>query len=235
MIYDKEIKKDIALHADFLESLRMGDARILHDSEGALLVQLISWPLYLIAAVDPEEGKQLIDGLLPDENGEIVIVARGEQLVTYAKECGFQTVSPCVQVLYDKKEPIPFETELVIQHPDHSEYERIKDAYTLPISEEEVLASIDQPEFSAGYLNGEMVGFIGMHPEGSLGMLHIFDEYRGRGYAEILEKYMINGRIAAGAYPYGQVFVDNEASLALQRKMGMTFSKDSIYWMWKEV
>ena len=234
MTYEKEIEKDIALHADFLESLRMEDARILHDSEGALLVQLISWPLYLIAAVDSEEGKQLIDGLLPDENGEIVIVARGEPLVDYAKQCGFQTVSPCVQVLYDKKEPISFETELVIRHPDLSEYERIKDAYTLPISEEEVLASIDRPEFSAGYLDGEMVGFIGMHPEGSLGMLHIFDEYRGRGYAEILEKHMINGRIAAGAYPYGQVFVDNEASLALQRKMGMTFSKDSIYWMWKE-
>ena len=233
MRYDKEIAKDIVLHADFLESIRMGDARIVHDTEGALLVQLISWPLYLLAAANVEEGKQLIGGMEPGPDGETVMVVRGEQLVTYAKQCGFQMVSPCVQVLYEGKDPIPLETELEIRHPDRSEYEKIKDAYTLPISEEEVLASIDRPEFSAGYLNGEMVGFIGMHPEGSLGMLHIFDEYRGRGYAETLEKHMINGRIAAGAYPYGQVFYDNEASLALQRKLGMSFSTDHIYWMWK--
>ena len=234
MKYEKEIEKDLALHVDFLESLRMGDARILHDSEGALLVQLISWPLYLIAAVDPDEGKQLIDGLVPEEDGETMIVARGEQVVDYANHCGFQTVSPCVQVLYEQKEPIPVETELVIRHPDRTDYDKIIESYTLPISEEEVLASIEEPEFSSGYLDGKMVGYIGLHPEGSIGMLHIFDEYRGKGYGETLVKYMINRQLAAGAYPYGQVFIDNEASLAMQRKLGMTFSKDYIYWMWRK-
>lgn len=34
-----------------------------------------------------------------------------------------------------------------------------------------------------------------------------------------------------GQYAFGQVFTDNQASLALQRKVGMTVSKDTLYWL----
>ena len=34
-----------------------------------------------------------------------------------------------------------------------------------------------------------------------------------------------------GVYPYGQVWWDNEPSLALQRKVGMTLSEELIFWL----
>ena len=230
-----EIQKDIALYVDMLESLRQGDAQVLYDSPTALLLQLKSWPLYLIAAWDPEEGRELLSGMKqPNENGIIFMTLRGKALYDSAIELGFGESAPCYQVLYDKAKPIPLQTDLMIRHPDRSEYETICKTYTLPMPEDEVYASIDSPDFAAGYADGKLAGFIGLHPEGSMGMLHIFDEFRGRGYAYDLEAYIINGRLQAGAYPYGQVFTDNEASLSLQRKIGMTFSKDYICWMMKK-
>ena len=233
MKFDIEIQKDIPLYADMLESLRRQDAKILYDSETALLLQLKSWPLYLLGAVDPEEGKRLLGSMQPDENGLIAVTLHGKDLFSIAEELGFQPSTPCYQTMYEKKEPIPLHTDLVIRHPDRKDYETICKAYTLPIGEEEILAAIDQPEFAAAYLGDKLAGFIGLHPEGSVGMLHVFDEFRGRGYALDLATHMLDGRLAEGAYPYGQVFIDNEASIALQKKMGLSFSGDTICWMFK--
>lgn len=233
MSFLHEINKDKALYVDMLESLRQGDAEVLHDSAKALLMQLKSWPLYLLAATDLQEGEDILRTLTPDDKGEIVMVVRGEALHTAALELGFNSGDSCFQTLYEKKEPVPLKTDLVIQHPSRDEYKLISETYTLPIGEEEVFACIDRPEFAAGYADGKMAGFIGLHSEGSIGMLHVMDEFRGRGYAWDLSAHMINSQMAAGAYPYGQVYYDNAASIALQKKIGMTFSKEYIYWMWK--
>ena len=70
--------------------------------------------------------------------------------------------------------------------------------------------------------SGELVGFIGEHEEGSIGMLRVFPEYRRRGCAQALESLMINLHLARGYLPYCQVALDNEASHALQAKLGFT-------------
>lgn len=230
----REIQKDIPLYVDMLESLRQEDAVILHDSGQALLLQLKSWPLYLLAAADPEEGERLLAGMTPDENGLVAVVLHGKELFSRAEVLGFTESTPCYQTLYDKNDLLPLHTELAIRHPDRTDYETICKAYTLPIGEDEIYASIDRPEFSAGYLGDLLAGFIGLHAEGSIGMLHVFEAFRGRGYALDLAAHMINRRMADGAFPYGQVFIDNDASIALQKKMGLSFSGDYICWKFKK-
>ena len=59
-----------------------------------------------------------------------------------------------------------------------------------------------------------LAGIIGIHEEGSIGMLYVKPQY--------------NGWI-----PYGQIIVGNEASMKLQESMGLHFSKSSVYWMTK--
>ncbi len=69
--------------------------------------------------------------------------------------------------------------------------------------------------------SGALVGFIGEHDEASMGMLEIFPEARRRGYAQALEAALIDTFMAAGRIPYCHVALDNEASKALQRKLGL--------------
>ena len=66
-----------------------------------------------------------------------------------------------------------------------------------------------------------------------MGLLYVFPEYSGHGYAVSLEKAMIVRTLKEGFIPFGQVEKRNHASLALQKKIGMTISDNLICWMWK--
>nr|WP_279309963.1 GNAT family N-acetyltransferase [Romboutsia sp. 1001713B170207_170306_H8] len=76
-----------------------------------------------------------------------------------------------------------------------------------------------------------MVGFIGSHLEGSMGILEVFPQYRRNGYASELERFMINDFIRKGMIPFCQVEVNNEKSIRLQRKLGLKESEKVVYWL----
>ena len=84
-----------------------------------------------------------------------------------------------------------------------------------------------------GYDQEHLVGFIGEHLEGSMGILYVFPEYRRRGFGTALERCLIARTLEKGLIPFGQVEKDNRNSLRLQEKLGMTCSDDLIVWMWK--
>ena len=64
-----------------------------------------------------------------------------------------------------------------------------------------------------------------------MGMLHVFPEYRRKGYAEALESLLANKYIEQGRIPYGHVVVGNDASMALQKKLGFQVADEKIYWL----
>ena len=84
-----------------------------------------------------------------------------------------------------------------------------------------------------GYYQGQLIGFIGEHLEGSMGILYVFPEYRHRGFGAALRTHLIAKTIEKGYIPFGQVEKGNYASLSLQKKIGMTQSDHLIVWMWK--
>lgn len=79
--------------------------------------------------------------------------------------------------------------------------------------------------------NNNLAGIIGRHPEGCMGMLHVLENYRGKGYAEILEKTMINKLIDEKQLVFCEVVDNNKISIHLQNKLGFTQGKKKIYWL----
>ena len=96
---------------------------------------------------------------------------------------------------------------------DHYEY----------LNEEQVIAHIRR-----GHLFG---GFLGEHPEGSIGILEVLPEFRRHGYAYDMESFMIDRHFNQGKIPFAQISTDNEKSLSLQRKLGMTQAEQSCFWL----
>lgn len=82
-----------------------------------------------------------------------------------------------------------------------------------------------------GIATGKLAGFAGVHQEGSLGMLEVYEEYRGQGIGRALEAFMVNLHLSMGYTPYGMVAADNHVSLRLQKKAGLCISKEKIYWV----
>lgn len=81
------------------------------------------------------------------------------------------------------------------------------------------------------FLDGKLAGFVGTHDEGSIGVLTVVPEFRRRGLGTYLECLAIRKALERGDLPFGQVAPGNGASLALQRSLGMTISREMVCWM----
>lgn len=81
------------------------------------------------------------------------------------------------------------------------------------------------------FVDGALAGFIGTHAEGSMGMLEVFPAYRRQGLGFALEAELIRRLLSRGAIPFCHIIDGNEASLRLQRRLGMTFAGELVYWI----
>lgn len=79
--------------------------------------------------------------------------------------------------------------------------------------------------------DGKLAGFIGRHGDGSMGMLEVFEPFRRRGIAAMLEKFLMTYVMTFGRTPKCDVYTDNAASMALQSKLGLTKGCGYTYWI----
>lgn len=77
----------------------------------------------------------------------------------------------------------------------------------------------------------ELLGVAGIHKEGSIGMLTVFPEHRGKRLGKALETFVVNGILECGFTPYCQIEEGNEISMRLQKSLGLYFSGEKLYWM----
>jgi tRNA (guanine37-N1)-methyltransferase len=79
-----------------------------------------------------------------------------------------------------------------------------------------------------------LVGFVGIHDDGCLGMLHVLEEYRGRNIGKALAVYIINKALEMGWIPYAQFKCEDEISVSMQETLGLYMAKTPVVWMWRE-
>ncbi len=82
-----------------------------------------------------------------------------------------------------------------------------------------------------GRVGEEPIGFIGLHPEGAMGLLHIVPAWRRKGYARGLESWLCTSLMARGRIPFGDIVISNTASLRLHEKTGFTQEEVPSYWL----
>lgn len=121
---------------------------------------------------------------------------------------------------------------LSVRVADENDFSMLSANYDL-ISKEELKDLVMQGNILLGYDEDRLVGFIGQHHEGSMGLLYIFPEYRKKGYGSRLEQVMIKKIRKTGFIPYCHVITDNKASIRLQKGLGLVQTKNTVSWMWK--
>ena len=137
----------------------------------------------------------------------------------------------CVQAVYMDKTGLHISNEIEMRKLEPKHKKVILGHYD-KIPDEEIEELLNDGSLFGGYKNDNLIGFIGNHLEGSIGLLEVFSEYRRLGYGTILEKYMINRMLENGLVPFAQIVVNNEKSIALQKKLGFSISEGSMFWMW---
>lgn len=76
---------------------------------------------------------------------------------------------------------------------------------------------------------GQIISFVLLHDDDSIGYMYTLPEYRGKGHAYLLTKDIINKTLADHRLPYIQIVHGNDKSMGLAMKAGFKQHGD-VYW-----
>lgn len=223
------LQKNSVLHADMLECIRRGSAQILAASKSGTLIDEDG--VHMLSAENEAEARRLLSVL---QESELMVMHQEYGTEFAIKKYGFSRKLPMCNAVYPQSTPISqTETPAEIRPLDESFLPFVKTYYKTIPDDEYILDRLKAGVIFGAFVNGEPAGFIGMHPEGSMGMLEVLPKFRRRGVAQMLESFYINRLLQAGCIPYAQIQPKNKASIALHRKLGFSFSDFSITWLLK--
>lgn len=220
------LSKDKRNNIHIMESLARGKGEILYHQGGDLLVQDRASSVCMLTAEKTESAGRLAE-MLPEGTRWVIVSQNFVRELFVEKGCGL--FGSCSQYLYTNKVFLPVrykeirrlteeDTPYVTAHYAHDTEEYVR---------ERVRAGVMYGAFS-----GErQIGFIGIHTEGSMGLLYVEEEFRRRGVAEALEAFCANRLLEKGFTPYGHIMEGNTPSEHLQEKLGFYRASRCVYWM----
>lgn len=212
--------KDAPLRTQVLsEVIARNLGTVVFSSDACVLVRLDDGT-QLFWAQDQQSATDCISALMEDE---LVICVEPRVVREVASRTQLSCITPFQICIYTKKTPVNVSSDFDIRTLDESYFELVRTQYEYPayLSDFYLRAQLRAGAFLGGFEDGQLVGFIGEHPCGSLGLLQIFEPYRRRGWGFALEGTKINQQLEKGFMPWCEVYPENAVSLSLQQKLGL--------------
>ena len=224
------LNSDYLLNVSIIEPIKKGTAEILYSSKDCVMVKDKISGVVMLQTENIELADKLLDSI-PQNTTHIV--AHNISLAELVEDkLGYKKRVPCNQAVYGKQPFVIESSELKIRLMQEEDAREASDMYFHSV--DEAKEHIRRGLLYGGFHNGKIAAMIGRHLEGSMGQLVVKEEYRRRGFGEIMEKFLINSLLEKGLTPYCQIIDGNTASLSLQRKLGLDISDNMLYWMIKE-
>ena len=229
------------LHIDMTELIVRGKARLVAADGANICLRDADSGIYFLTAESPEAGRKLLDGI-PREPG-VLLVLHQEFLCGPAMEnLGTNKRMDCCQLVYTRREKLSVaglyceeqtaqDGAILIRKLGPEYADTVFAHYEMAGDPAYIRERIAKGCMFGAFSDGELAGFAGSHTEGSIGMLEVLPEYRGRKIGKALETYMINRFLEQGYTPYGQVKAGNEISMRLQESLGLYAAKEMVYWV----
>ena len=217
------LEREYLWHIDMLEALKRGRGEVVYCEGQTVLVRRNEEPgSFLLTAESPEAGAAAFAGLPAPR----LLVARGPGVAEWAGErFGLALSDYCTNVAYLGTERLAWDCPGLTIRPFRVEEVPVLLAHYDMEDEAEIQDHIRRGELFAAEYNGRLAGFMGLHSDGSMGLLETFPEYRKLGIGRAIETFFINFCLDRGWVPYGQVRCNNEASFSLQEHLGMAVDR----------
>jgi len=210
--------------------LKRGSGEIIAQQDDALFIRDTVSGACLLACEDTETGLRMLDQYIGQDCNLLMVSDYAVGQAAFQKY-GFSEKLECYQVAYYGDKPSA-DHRISVRTAEEKDLPMLIKNYQL-LSPEELREVVRRKSVLLGYNQDQLVGFIGEHLEGSMGILYIFPAFRHRGFGTALQTHLIAKTMEKGYIPFGQVEKDNHASLSLQKKLGMTQSEHLIVWMWR--
>lgn len=223
-----QLSKDKRNHIHMMEALSRGIGEIICADGENVAIYLRESRICMVSTSTLEGGERLL-ACCPKEAEQYVIMQ--EFMNELLAERGYHFLMQCRQFVYTKRQPLP------VRHKDirrlgMDSLDEICFRYHM-CSADYIRDRLQAGTMYGAFLEDRLAGFIGMHSEGSIGMLYVEERCRRQGIAGALESWYINRMLERGWIPYGQVEEGNEASICLQGKLGLYQAKSGFWWLEK--
>ncbi len=217
------LERDYMWHVDMLEALRRGRGETIFFEGQTVLIRRNDEPAsYLLTSEGPDAAEAAFAGLAAPR----AVIARGPGVSERMEELfGLACVFTGANVAYLKQDRLAWDCPGLIIRPFRVEELSAFSAHYTREDEDQAREHIRRGELFAAEYEGRLAGFMGLHTDGSMGLLQVFPEYRKLGIGRAIEIFFINFCLDRGWVPYGQVRCDNEASFSLQEHLGMTVDR----------
>ena len=222
------LNKNPLSNMDIIVPIDRGSVSFIYsDDDGVCFLENKSGA-YMMSVSNREAGIKILN-LLPDKG--LFSFHQSYMLNDFKLKVAYTTFLENYQAVYFSKGYLPIKNYLAIRPLDVSHIKTIIANYEIDIGKKYILDRIECRELFGGFIDNSLVGFIGIHAEGSIGMLKVFDNYKRKGYGEALSRYMVNHQLCNDVVPYEQIGINNTASLLLAQKLGFTISTEKVYWL----
>ncbi len=228
----KRLSKNKRMNIHMMEALDRGIGKVLYEKDGNLAIACDD--VLMICANNAEEALLMLQKVFEEHAQylECAIVC-SQEFVKNMLESHYMMKAgmTCFQACYTRNVSLSVRFKDI--RPLGMEYlEQIVNNSQL-CSREYIRSRLEAGAIYGAFDAERLVGFIGTHAEGSMGILFVEEEYRSQGIATALESYLINQQISRGETPYCQIDVENTASVSLQEKLGLYLADGNIWWLHK--
>lgn len=220
------------LNVDMIQCIKGQEYKVIKSSDKGVLISSKDNLIAMLSVIDINIVDEFINEIPKEAK---MIVAHQKFYISYLKE-KFNVVDEmvCYQSVYMKDKPFIIENneiEIMTLDDIYSEYVYNNYSSKDTVDVDYIKNRIKTNTMLGAFIDKKLVGFIGTHEEGSIGILEVLPQYRKRGIGEMLQKCATNLALSQDRIPYGQVKINNENSIKLQQKLGFEISKDTVSWL----
>lgn len=226
------LEQNRVMHIDIIESIGCGSGMILAADTAGVLVFDRKANLYLMSAQTPAAVRQMAD-LIDDA----VLVAVHQEFAAdiISNKFGLRKTMCCYQAMWEHLKAPVVSADVVHEYRRLSfeMEEEICSLYSHETDRAYIHGRLAAQEMFGAFIGGELAGFIGLHEEGSMGMLEVKPKFRRLGIGAKLISKLCEFQLARGRTPFSQFVLENEESRRLHERLGFVISKEHIFWLEK--
>lgn len=223
------LNRDYVHNLDMIECLRRELYDVVYAAEdGVLIRDKLDGYTHMLACRDADAALRIAK--LTQSGCGLFVAHQADTVEPLKEKLGFEYACECWQAAYLGDTPLPV-GDFEIKKLDMSYAQVAAEIYSSSDYLEYMQRQIREGVLLGAFVDGKLAGFTGRHVQGALGMLEVLPEYRRRGIAAALESAAINRELNEGHVPYGQIVIGNNASRAVQEKLGMSFADKNVWWL----
>ena len=176
------------------------------------------------------ENEEIAEYLLPNIPQDTAWIITSQEFWNKVLEKqGFEVAYECLQACYTQRNLLPVKCKDICPlTADDLPYLR---EHCEGLDEEYLLGRIAGNAMYGLYVGDDMVGFVGWHSTGAVGMLYVDEAHRRQGFGSSLESFAINRLLETGHMPYCHIPTGNEEARRLQEKLGLYLSKSPLWYL----